>query len=72
MTHIMTRPLTLPAPAGGVDAAKLAEVESICRQFLEAKAPVYGRDVPLAQAKAIRGLRAVFGEVSQRRGWPED
>lgn len=51
------------APAGVVDAGKLAQVESICREFLESKAPVFAQDVPLGQAKGIRGLRAVFGEV---------
>lgn len=43
--------------------AKLEEVEAICRQFLEGRMPVFAQDVPLAQARAINGLRAVFGEV---------
>ncbi len=53
---------TPPSP-GVVDAGKLAQVEAICREFLDSRAPVYAQDVPLAQAKAINGLRAVFGEV---------
>ncbi|GAB4815439.1 hypothetical protein N2152v2_002485 [Parachlorella kessleri] len=48
---------------GVVDTSKLTEVESICRQFVDARVPVYTADVALADARAIRGLRAVFGEV---------
>ncbi|KAL4856101.1 Alanine--tRNA ligase [Chlorella vulgaris] len=48
---------------GVVDSAKLAQVDSICQQFLAEPLQVYTKEVPLAQAKAINGLRAVFGEV---------
>ncbi|GFR48410.1 hypothetical protein Agub_g10304, partial [Astrephomene gubernaculifera] len=49
--------------AGPVEAAQLAAVEKICREAVAAALPVYGNEVPLAQARAINGLRAVFGEV---------
>ncbi len=45
-------------------AEQLAKVEAICRQWVSAGLPVSSREVSLAQAKAIKGLRAVFGEVS--------
>lgn len=48
---------------GVVDTAKLAEIEAICQQFLATPQPVYKKEVALADAKAINGLRAVFGEV---------
>jgi alanyl-tRNA synthetase len=46
-----------------VDAAQLARVEAICRDWVAAAKPVTSKEVPLSQAKAIKGLRAVFGEV---------
>ncbi|GLC41498.1 hypothetical protein PLESTB_001005000 [Pleodorina starrii] len=49
--------------AGPVEAAQLAAVEKICREAVAAAMPVYGGEVPLAQARNINGLRAVFGEV---------
>jgi alanyl-tRNA synthetase len=48
---------------GPVDTPKLEAIEAICRKALAASLPVYSREVPLAQAKEINGLRAVFGEV---------
>ncbi|PRW58002.1 alanine--tRNA ligase isoform A [Chlorella sorokiniana] len=48
---------------GIVDTAKLAEVDAICQQFVAQPLDVYKKEVPLAEAKAINGLRAVFGEV---------
>jgi alanyl-tRNA synthetase len=50
---------------GPVDAAQLGRVEAICREWVAAAKPVTSKEVPLAQAKAIKGLRAVFGEVSR-------
>ena len=43
--------------------AQLSETEKICNDFISANYPVYASDVPLSEAKQIRGLRAVFGEV---------
>jgi alanyl-tRNA synthetase len=48
---------------GPVDAAALKEVEGICKGFLSTPRQVYAEDVPLAKAKDINCLRAVFGEV---------
>ncbi|GBF94304.1 alanyl-tRNA synthetase [Raphidocelis subcapitata] len=48
---------------GAVDAPKLAKVEAICREWVAAGLPVSSREVALADAKGIKGLRAVFGEV---------
>ena len=48
---------------GAVTAEQLAEVESICCDFVSNPRDVFAQDVPLAKAKEIAGLRAVFGEV---------
>lgn len=48
---------------GPVDAPQLARVEQICQDWVAAGKPVTSKEVSLAQAKAIKGLRAVFGEV---------
>jgi alanyl-tRNA synthetase len=58
------RPRCPPLPrAGPVDGDQLARVEAICQEFVAAARPVSAMEVPLAQAKGILGLRAVFGEV---------
>jgi hypothetical protein len=54
---------------GAVDAAKLAKVEAICREWVAAGLPVSSKEVSLADAKAVKGLRAVFGEVRGGLGW---
>ncbi|SAM04223.1 hypothetical protein [Absidia glauca] len=46
-----------------VNPKQLAEVESICNDFVIKNSPVYSKEVPLPVAKAIHGLRAVFGET---------
>ncbi|KAI8929027.1 tRNA synthetases class II (A)-domain-containing protein [Entophlyctis helioformis] len=43
--------------------AELEEVERITNDFVKKNFPIYSREVPLAVAKSINGLRAVFGEV---------
>lgn len=48
---------------GPVDTANLAKVESICQDFVSDPRDVFAQEVSLTQAKAIHGLRAVFGEV---------
>ena len=48
---------------GAVSAEDLAKVEAICGEFISNPRDVYAKEVPLAQAKQIAGLRAVFGEV---------
>ncbi|KAI9596522.1 alanyl-tRNA synthetase [Syncephalis fuscata] len=42
---------------------QLIKVEAICNEFIKRDVTVYAKDVPLSVAKAIHGLRAVFGEV---------
>ncbi|XP_068022711.1 alanine--tRNA ligase, cytoplasmic [Melanerpes formicivorus] len=42
---------------------QLKEVESIANQMIQEAKPVYARECPLAAAKAIQGLRAVFDET---------
>ncbi|GAA5813894.1 hypothetical protein MFLAVUS_007382 [Mucor flavus] len=46
-----------------VSVKQLAEVEKICNDFVTKNLKVYSKEVPLAVAKAIHGLRAVFGET---------
>lgn len=48
---------------GVVDAAKLSQVETICRNAIRDQLPIYGMEVPLSEGLKIKGLRAVFGEV---------
>lgn len=48
---------------GAIEPAKLEKIEAICREWVAAGRPVSSKEVSLAQAKAIKGLRAVFGEV---------
>lgn len=43
--------------------AQLAETEKICNDMIAKNDPVYSKEVPLPVAKAIHGLRAVFGET---------
>ncbi|KAJ3265560.1 Alanine--tRNA ligase, partial [Blyttiomyces sp. JEL0837] len=42
---------------------QLDQVETICNEIISKDLTVYSREVSLAIAKSIRGLRAVFGEV---------
>lgn len=46
-----------------VSDENLAKIELICNQEIQKKLAVNWQEVPLDQAKAIGGLRAVFGEV---------
>lgn len=41
-------------------------IEDMCRAQLGQALMVYSKEVPLAQARKINGLRAVFGEVRVR------
>ncbi len=47
----------------GLTIPELQQVEDICNEFVINNRTVYFKDVPLAVAKQINGLRAVFGEV---------
>ena len=44
-------------------AKERKQVEAIVQEAIAAESPVYSLPVPLEQAKAISGLRSVFGEV---------
>lgn len=45
-----------------ISSADLSKVEAICNEWIKKAAPVYTKEVPLAVAQQISGLRAVFGE----------
>ena len=47
----------------GVTDAELERVEDISTRYIRQNCPVYAKDVPLATARQIRGVRAVFGET---------
>lgn len=47
-----------------VDADSLRRIESIVNDQIKAELDVNAKEVTLAEAKRINGLRAVFGEVS--------
>ncbi|KAL5115311.1 Alanine--tRNA ligase [Pleosporales sp. CAS-2024a] len=49
--------------SGGLSDAELKQVEDISSQYIRQNAEVYAKEVPLAKAKEIRGVRAVFGET---------
>mmetsp|Transcript_19360 Transcript_19360/g.58510 ORF Transcript_19360/g.58510 Transcript_19360/m.58510 type:complete len:958 (+) Transcript_19360:236-3109(+) len=48
---------------GVIEPAKLQAIEEMCLDSLAKAHQVYSKEVPLAQARDINGLRAVFGEV---------
>lgn len=46
-----------------VSQPELEKIEDICTQYIRQNSEVFAKDVPLATAKQIRGVRAVFGET---------
>ncbi|NXU78873.1 SYAC protein, partial [Oreotrochilus melanogaster] len=48
---------------GALSAQEIKKVEDIANQMIEEAKPVYAKNCPLAAAKAIQGLRAVFEET---------
>ena len=50
-----------------MNAKQVKQVEDICNDVSRQNQTVYAMDAPLAQAKAIQGLRAVFDEVTGGR-----
>ncbi|KFO93414.1 Alanine--tRNA ligase, cytoplasmic, partial [Buceros rhinoceros silvestris] len=48
---------------GALSTQEIKKVEGIANQMIEEAKPVYAKDCPLAAAKAIQGLRAVFDET---------
>ena len=47
----------------GVTDTELAKIEDISTAYIRKNCGVYAKDVPLATAREIEGLRAVFGET---------
>ena len=47
----------------GVSIAELEKIEQISTKYIRQNCEVYAKDVPLATAKEILGVRAVFGET---------
>ncbi len=47
----------------GLSDAELEKVEKISSQYIKDDGVVYAKDVPLAMAREISGVRAVFGET---------
>ncbi|XP_004626056.1 alanine--tRNA ligase, cytoplasmic [Octodon degus] len=48
---------------GAMSTQQIKKAEEIANEMIEAAKPVYTQDCPLAAAKAIQGLRAVFDET---------
>ena len=46
----------------GVADQELEKVENICSEYIRKNGEVFAKDVPLALAQEIEGIRAVFGE----------
>lgn len=46
-----------------VDIAQLEKIEKISTEYIHQNCEVFAKDVPLATAREIKGLRAVFGET---------
>ena len=49
---------------GAMTTAQVHDAENICNDMVKKAEPVFPRESPLAEAKAIQGLRAVFDEVT--------
>lgn len=43
--------------------AQLARIEELCTRYIRQNAEVYAAEVPLARARTVTGVRAVFGET---------
>ncbi|XP_039070697.1 alanine--tRNA ligase-like [Hibiscus syriacus] len=52
-----------PNRDGAINADHLRKIESIVNEQIKSELDVYSKEVTLAEAKRINGLRAVFGEV---------
>lgn len=44
-------------------SSELQNSETVCDEIIRSRVAVHAKEVPLSIAKAIQGLRAVFGEV---------
>ncbi|KAL8687609.1 MAG: hypothetical protein Q9218_006269 [Villophora microphyllina] len=47
----------------GVSNAELEKIEDVSTRYIRQNSVVYAKDVPLATARQIKGVRAVFGET---------
>ena len=47
-----------------MSAVQVKDTETIANEISKKNEKVFAKETPLAQAKAIQGLRAVFDEVS--------
>ncbi|KAF2013404.1 alanyl-tRNA synthetase-like protein [Aaosphaeria arxii CBS 175.79] len=47
----------------GIEPAQLEKIEKISTEYIRQNSEVFAKDVPLATAREIRGVRAVFGET---------
>jgi len=47
----------------GISIEDLEKIEDVSEKYIRQNCQVYSRDVPLANAREINGLRAVFGET---------
>ena len=47
----------------GISDPEIEKIEDISTQYIRQNCAVYARDVPLATAREIQGVRAVFGET---------
>lgn len=47
----------------GCSDAELQKIEDLCTSYIRQNSEVYAADVPLATAREIEGVRAVFGET---------
>ena len=47
----------------GISVEELTKIENISNEWIKKAAPVYAKEMSLAEAQKIPGLRAVFGEA---------
>ena len=64
-------PLASTLCQGAMTTQQVKETERIANELIGKKGKVYTMNTPLAQAKAIQGLRAVFDEVSPKKRFAE-
>ena len=62
-SHITSNHMHHPQPQEALKSKEVEGVEECCGTFTQGDKKVYSQLVPLAQAKAIQGLRAMFDEV---------
>lgn len=60
--------MSVPSLSGFVknDKLQVREAEELAQGMIETHAAVFAKDAPLAEAREVKGLRAVFDEVGSR------